>query len=297
MPNRSWFYASDGQQQGPYPDAQLRELIARGTVTADTLVWSEGMAGWQRAGEIPGLFSGGLRAHPPFRAPAFRWPVRGGYGGGALSIDFGILGFHLAQSLVFVIGFLFVIPAPWVVLIYFYQWIVSRVRVPQRPNLAFTGKSTISGMSSSRWRSSSIVASRPAVPIAQLSVTVTEFSAYLSWLIDTWIVSNLSSNGQPLPARVSPARAGPIIGWHLLRPSRPSPSSAGRGSPPPGCAGYAAMSAARIARSFSTRRAWRCLWRTLVVAIGCVFLIPIPWVLRWYTSWYVSQFELVERAA
>lgn len=72
MPNRSWFYASDGQQQGPYPDAQLRELIARGTVTVDTLVWSEGMAGWQRAGEIPGLLS---RASGPPAAPAFRWPA------------------------------------------------------------------------------------------------------------------------------------------------------------------------------------------------------------------------------
>ena len=29
--------------------------------------------------------------------------------------------------------------------------------------------------------------------------------------------------------------------------------------------------------------------------IGCAFLIPIPWVLRWYTNWYVSQFALAER--
>ena len=38
------------------------------------------------------------------------------------------------------------------------------------------------------------------------------------------------------------------------------------------------------------------LWRTLVFVFGCMFLIPIPWVMRWYTSWYVSQFELVDRA-
>ena len=50
MASRSWFYASEGQQQGPYPEIQLRDLIARGTVTADTLVWTEGMAGWQKAG-------------------------------------------------------------------------------------------------------------------------------------------------------------------------------------------------------------------------------------------------------
>ena len=57
MSNRAWFYASEGQQHGPYPEGQLREFIAGGTVTADTLVWTEGMANWQRAAEIPDLFS------------------------------------------------------------------------------------------------------------------------------------------------------------------------------------------------------------------------------------------------
>jgi hypothetical protein len=31
--------------------------------------------------------------------------------------------------------------------------------------------------------------------------------------------------------------------------------------------------------------------------IGCAFLIPIPWVVRWYANWTVSQFALVERGA
>jgi hypothetical protein len=38
------------------------------------------------------------------------------------------------------------------------------------------------------------------------------------------------------------------------------------------------------------------LWRTLVFAFACAFIIPIPWMLRWYVRWAVSQFELVERA-
>src|SRR5438445_6619670 len=58
MSNRSWFFASQGKQQGPYPEAQLRAFIANGTVTAETLVWSEDMAGWQRAEDIPGLLAG-----------------------------------------------------------------------------------------------------------------------------------------------------------------------------------------------------------------------------------------------
>ena len=80
MSNRSWFFAARGQQQGPYPEAQLRALIVKGAVTADTLVWSEGMADWQKAGIIPGLFSGVSGA----------LTSTDGQGGGALTIDVGL---------------------------------------------------------------------------------------------------------------------------------------------------------------------------------------------------------------
>ena len=63
---------------------------------------------------------------------------RRSYGGGALSIDLGIWDF-LWRSLVFVIGIVLVIPAPWVAT-WFYRWIVSRLYVPGRPNFAFTGQ-------------------------------------------------------------------------------------------------------------------------------------------------------------
>src|SRR3954471_12856514 len=140
MSDRSWFYASNGQQQGPYPEAQLRDLIARGTVRADTLVWSEGMAGWQKAGEIPGLMSGGGRppAMPPAGAPPMSQGRSGGYGGGPLSIDLPLWEF-LGRGLLFVIGMVLVIPAPWVATM-FYRWITSRLHVPERPNLAFNGQ-------------------------------------------------------------------------------------------------------------------------------------------------------------
>src|SRR3954452_8603742 len=87
MSNRSWFYASNGQQQGPYPEAQLRDLVTRGMVGADTLVWTEGMSGWQRAGDIPGLVAGGS-APPSVPPPGGPPATAGSYSGGPLSIDF-----------------------------------------------------------------------------------------------------------------------------------------------------------------------------------------------------------------
>src|SRR6187399_860320 len=110
----SWFYASEGKQQGPYPEGQFRDLISQGIVRPDTLVWSEGMAGWQKAAEIPGLIGGGA---PPM-VPAGGPPTMGGGGyagggGGSLSADFSAFGL-LGRSIVFIIGMLLVIPAPWV---------------------------------------------------------------------------------------------------------------------------------------------------------------------------------------
>src|SRR5882762_8989009 len=108
MSNRSWFYASEGQQKGPFPEAQLQDLIARGTVRADTLVWTEGMAGWQKAAEIPGLVPGGS-GPPAFPQAGGSVVGAGSYSGGALSIDLPLWPF-LGRTLLYVIGFLLVIP-------------------------------------------------------------------------------------------------------------------------------------------------------------------------------------------
>ena len=65
-----FYFASDGNQQGPYP---VEHLLSHG-LRRDSLVWREGMGEWQRAdtvSELAGLF----RAAPPvgpvgvFQAP------------------------------------------------------------------------------------------------------------------------------------------------------------------------------------------------------------------------------------
>jgi hypothetical protein len=132
----SWFYASEGKQQGPYPEAQLRDLIARGVVRPDTLVWTEGMAGWQKAAEILGLLSGD--SAPPTVPQSGAFAMRGAGAGGPLSIDVGVWAL-LGRSIVFLIGTLLVIPAPWAAT-WFYKWMASRIQVPGRPNFGFAGQ-------------------------------------------------------------------------------------------------------------------------------------------------------------
>ena len=69
MSNRSWFFASQGKQQGPYPETQLRASIANGTVTAETLT----LAPWLRT-----IATKMCKEMPYPISPELFW-VRGGF--------------------------------------------------------------------------------------------------------------------------------------------------------------------------------------------------------------------------
>jgi hypothetical protein len=291
MSNRSWFFASQGQQQGPYPEAQLRGFIASGAVTADTLVWSEGMAGWQKAGEIPGLLSGA--SVPPAFAPSggSLTSSAGGHDGEPLSIELGIWEF-LARSLLFVIGLVLVIPAPWVATS-FYRWIVERLRVPQRPHLGFTGQPgdiwyvfVIMGLCSYAGLSG----------VSYLPFILIPLQAFLSWITVRWTVANISSEGRQLPLSFAGSPWG-YVGWYVLLYISAIT-----------IIGWAWVTTAWlrwICRNITgTKRdivfngsGWQVLWRTMAFVLVMALIIPIPWALGWYARWYVSQFALVERTA
>jgi len=290
MPDRSWFFASQGQQQGPYPEAQLRGLIANGTVTSETLVWTEGMANWQKAGQIPGLLSG--VSGPPAASGPGGLPASGGsHGGGPLLVDFGLWPF-IWRSLVLFIGFLFIIPLPWAMLMYC-RWIVSCVRVPQRPNLGFTGRAV-----DLMWFYAAvllyIVAAWIQSQALNFAVNVVQFVLY--WLLIKWFIANLSSNGQPLGLRFSGSFWG-FVGWSLL-------------------AVISIITIIGWAWVYVAQLRWMCrhiegtrrevvfnatglefLWRAVVTAFCCLFIIPIPWMYRWFTRWVASQTTLVDKGA
>jgi hypothetical protein len=242
------------------------------------------MAGWQKAGEIPGLLSGGDA--PPATPRAGGGTPSDGRVGGQLSIDLDLWAF-LGRSILFVVGILLVIPAPWVAVSY-YRWMASRMIVPGRPNFAFTGRV------GDIWYvfvilalcSYSGSAHRPAIQLL-----VIPLEGFLSWMILRWIASNLSSNGQQLPISFE-GNALAYVGWHLLMFLSMIT-----------IIGWAWVIPAwmrwNCRHVHGTRReilfkasGLEVLWRTVAFVIGCAFLIPIPWVLRWYVEWYVSQFAL-----
>src|SRR5688500_2175185 len=51
-----YHYSVNGQQLGPVSEEQLRQMVAAGTLAADTPIWKEGMANWQPiASVLPGI--------------------------------------------------------------------------------------------------------------------------------------------------------------------------------------------------------------------------------------------------
>jgi hypothetical protein len=290
MSSRSWFYASEGQQKGPFPEAQLQDLIARGVVRADTLIWTEGMAGWQKAAEIPGLVPGS--SGPPVIPQGGGPPVvaSAGYSGGPLSIDFGILEFTW-RSIVLLIGLVFIVPAPWAV-VWYLRWIVPCVHVPGRPNLSFAGQA----MTLVPWYFGAIILAIGVAltGIQWLSNLMFLVQIVLYWLFLKWFVANLASNGQPLGFSFS-GSFWAYLGWTVLT----------------------AISFVTIigwAWVYVAWMRWFCrniqgsrreaifngtglefLWRAIVAAIASSFIIPIPWMYRWMSRWLASQTVLVER--
>ena len=291
MADRSWFFASNGQQQGPIPEAQFRDLIARGSVTPDTLVWSDGMAGWQKAGDVPGLMASA--SSPPAMPQSGPPPVMAA-GGGALSIDFGIWAF-VWRSLLFFLGALFVIPLPWV-LCWYANWFVSRVHVPGRPNLSFAGKPGTIAL----WFFGMIVVMiilgviAYEADIQAISNVGGIVQLVVGWLFLLYLIANIASNGQPLGLSFS-GSFWAYIGYTLLALIAVIT-----------IIGWAWVYVAQI-RWFcrniqGTRRqiifkgtGLQFLWRAIVAGLVSSLIIPAPWMYRWMLRWMASQTELVER--
>ena len=218
----------------------------------------------------------------------------GGYGGAALSIDFGIWEW-VWRHIVLALGLLLVIPGPWLI-VWYLNWIVSRVRVPGRPNLGFTGNA----MTLVAWYFGFVVLLGVAIYTSlnnevQWPNHVMELvQIVLYWLFIRWVIANLASNGQPLGLSFS-GSVWAYLGWNILLWVSVLTII--------GWAWVLAALARWLCRNIQgTRRqvvyegtGLQNLWRAIVFVIGCAFVIPIPWLYRWMMRWQLSQTVLVER--
>jgi len=286
MTDRSWHIAKDGKQAGPYPEVQLRDFIAKGIIDRNTLVWTEGMSAWQRAGDTPGLFPSTYAPPPPApfaggppAAGATATAVTTGMGSGDhLEADFGVWSL-LGRYLLYSIGTALIVTAP-LAAASFYRWLVAHIRAPGRPDLAFEGKA------GDIWWVFVLIPISLFVPLIGLFL-----SMFFSWLALKWVIRNISSQGRLLPLSFTGGYWG-YLGWYIFLILSTITII--------GWAWVAAAWMRWICRHIAgstrgvsfTGTGWQILWRTVVFELLCVFIIPIPWMLRWYARWYVSQIAL-----
>jgi hypothetical protein len=66
----NYFFSIQGKSAGPFDDEAIRDHIANGRITRDTLVWRDGMPGWQPLKEVAEL----VRSYGPILRDASRPP-------------------------------------------------------------------------------------------------------------------------------------------------------------------------------------------------------------------------------
>lgn len=79
----TWYFALDGEQHGPLPEEDLRRRFLGGELPSETLVWSEGMAGWAPASRVAELTRPAPPPPPPRPAVAGGAPVLAAAGVGS----------------------------------------------------------------------------------------------------------------------------------------------------------------------------------------------------------------------
>lgn len=275
-------------------EAEFRSLVVRGAIHADTFVRTESMADWQPASVIPELL--------PFAEPS-RATTRLMSDVSANADGVDILSFNpglwdlLWRGTVVFIGIALVIPAPWVAT-WFCRWLAPHVHVPGRRDLGFAGQPmdiwyafmAIGPLNYASWIVSWIAGTTAGIVVWLLAMIA---QGFVAWTINRWVLGNLLSSNRRLPISFNDS-AGGFVGWYLLMIISFTT-----------IIGWAWVSVVWMQwicdNIEGTRRGvvftatgLELFWQTLIFAVSCVLLIPLPFALRWYMRWFISQFALVE---
>lgn len=68
MSGNGWYYVENETRVGPVERSELERLISQGTIAAQTMIWRDGMAGWEEAAQHFSFPAGG--SGPPPIVPA-----------------------------------------------------------------------------------------------------------------------------------------------------------------------------------------------------------------------------------
>jgi hypothetical protein len=310
------YYYLDGarNQQGPVSAADIARLVRSGTIARETLMWFAGMPDWRPAGQINELAS---LFGPPAGAPAMRPPMPPGGGaprgpapaasqnatgsrssrlapGGALVADYPVWGLFW-RTVVFGFCSGFIIPAPWCIAA-LYRYIIGHVSLPDGQRFTFAGRGgdvwyLFIGPVLAIIVLTSLALFIPAV--AYLNVLIELFLGFVvPYLVIRWVVEKVGTEDGSVKLAFTGSILG-LIGYSLLLMLSVIT-----------IVGWAWVMAAQtrwLCRNVNgthqfefTGTGLEILWRYLVFALASSLIIPIPWMLRWYMSWLVSQTRVAQ---
>jgi hypothetical protein len=194
------------------------------------------------------------------------------------------------------IGHLFIVPSPWTTTM-LYKFLVEHTVLPDSRRLKFTGQPgdiwyliiAIAALSWLHEAASHAGVHRTAGLLGPV------IAAYLTVLVYRWVCANvksedgrldLSFGGEPLA----------YVGWTLLLILSIVTII--------GWAWVAKFMMRWICRNVQgtlqfdfTATGWQILWRVLVFGLLNILIIPIPWTIRWFTSWMISQVSVAPSPA
>ena len=271
-----------------HPAASNRALIRRRSfATSLPGAWSA-RTRWSgprgcRAGSGPATFrawSPADQPHPPSRTPVARRPMRpAAIAGGALSADLAIWP-SLGAPCVLVIGHALRDPGALDPATSFYRWIgPCGFTCRDGRTSASPASPSTSGTCLHRYRRPDLL----GIGRSLLLLCNTARFPFRPAVLD--VISDGSPRiSAPTGSQLPLAFYGTVwayLGWQVLLYLRSSPSSAG-----PGFTAWMRW----ICRNIKARDhevlfigcGLEFLWRSIVFGIGCLFIIPIPWVFRWY---------------
>jgi len=192
----------------------------------------------------------------------------------------------LGRSIVVVLAQLLIVPAPWAITS-FYRWFVEHLHVPGHQGVAFAGRPE------DIWY---IFMLNALLGYVGLIHHYLQFAAFFLGplfvlIIARWFIRNLIWDGQTAPLRFT-AGYWPLLGWNVLLIISIF-SIIGWAWVGTAWARWACRRVEGGAQPLvCTMSGWGLLWRSLVFGLSCIFIIPIPWSLHWFTRWMVSQFAL-----
>ncbi|HEY5063709.1 MAG TPA: DUF4339 domain-containing protein [Xanthobacteraceae bacterium] len=306
MADRQWYTAIGGKQEGPFSDQKLRELIAAGSVRADTLVWCDGMSNWARAAEIPGLVSSAsTAAQQPVRAFA---AAAAKAGGSLVAVaDDRRLVFDQQQPfdrvwplywrvLVLGLSVMAVVPLPWAAP-WFLRWFVERIELPDRQRVSFEGKPgdiwyIFIGYGLCTYASAGISLAFNGF----VSLLLIPLTTFLALVVTRWFYANLVWPGRQTSLQFTGSYWG-LLGWSVLGPLS-FITIVGWAWVYAAWGRWMCRNVTGVHRQFVfTATGWGYLWRTLTLILTSYLVVAMPWTMRWYVRWLIAQFALIDETA